>query len=241
MAADTEHLLEALGKPGLIERVDKTVLAEGLANFKPLVERVREHQEPSVQGIGDDFIPDSRLYNMLGALYPALDREQRDAVLRALWVQFSSVNDFHVQENHTSTIREPLLLGDIGTVKRHYWPGLEEATALVGRYASFEDFRAHQMTDEGLFQVVRSDFCVAYALLRVDKCRFGSDYVRAAHPAFLERTVRGIVAMRFGDYSEEAIVRERGARLRELLPVELHSKIEEYRREVGWASKSNFS
>lgn len=89
------------------------------------------------------------------------------------------------------------------------------------------------MTPDGLFDPakVRSDFLVAYALIRKDFTHFGEDYVRAANPEFLQRVLKGIVALRFDKATEEQVDQGR-KRLYELLPVSVHERIEPLRQEA---------
>ncbi len=65
---------------------------------------------------------------------------------------------------------------------------------------------------------VKSDFCVAYAVLRSDMCSFGAEFTQTCHPLFLKRVVEGIVAMRFAWVQNDEEARKGRERLRELLP-----------------------
>lgn len=87
---------------------------------------------------------------------------------------------------------------------------------------------------------VKSDFLVAYSLLRSDFCDFGEQYVGTANPLFLERTIKGIVALRFGVAKRQKDVDKGIERLKELLPGSIHYKIDPIRKEAGWADPNNF-
>ena len=116
----TENWIATLGNNGLLERLDSEVRTTGLNNYQQLINLVKDQKHPRIQGIGDDFLPDFRLYNALGAVYPLLDRKQRDEAVKAHLQQFDKLNYLAVNFNHTPTIREPLLLGDIVTSRPLY-------------------------------------------------------------------------------------------------------------------------
>lgn len=234
--------VEELGRAGLIERAGKDLVDSVMRNFTSLANGVRNKKYERVPGIGDDFIPDVNGYNLLGAMYPALNREQKDFALRAVLAQFSDVNYLYVNVNHTPFIREPTLLADIKIVRPLYWPGLRDQANLLNGKESFAEIEREIMDDKGLFnpEKVKSDFLVAYSLLRSDSTNFGEDYVKAANPTFLDRTLRGIVATRFANASDDKQVGAGMSRLKVLLPASTHDKLEQYRQEGGWADASKF-
>jgi len=184
------------------------------------------------------------IYNAVGDVYPKLTRDQKDAALHAILSVLDGINYSIVNGargvGHTTGIREPLLLADIGTVRAIYWPGLDEGKYLMSQHESFESLKAEIIEDNGLFnpKKVKSDFAVAYSLLRSDFCDYGVQYAGIANPGFLERTLQGIVGLRFG--FENADIVKGTKRLQELLPEPLHARIDELREKGGWADYNKF-
>ena len=68
----TADIIQTLGQSGLLERLDETNRSQGLSDYQILIDLVRDKEYERIQGIGDDFIPDSDLYNVVGAIYPLL-------------------------------------------------------------------------------------------------------------------------------------------------------------------------
>jgi hypothetical protein len=188
------------------------------------------------------------LYNAIGAVYPFLERPQKDKALGKIFGILDRRNWAEVNgergAGHTTGIREPLLLSDIAVARDIYWPGLHDQEYLWKGKTSFKELQLEIMTNDGLFRKdkVRSDFLVGYALLRSDFSNFGEDYLRAADPEFLDRTLRGIVALRFaqrrGDYVPD--VATGTERLKALLPRSVHDRIEPLRLEGGWVDYKKF-
>jgi hypothetical protein len=178
----------------------------------------------------------SAVYNAVGEVYPYLERPQKNRVLGRVLDCMDKLNYVYVQLSHTPFIREPLLLADIKIVRWLYWPGLnDEENLWKGRQGFYEIH--HEIMDENeMFRknVVKSDFLVACALLRKDFCNFGEEYAKAANPEFLERVMKGIVAMRFARAENSEDVSSGKARLEELLPESLHSRIEPLRLKKDW-------
>lgn len=237
-----KEILGVLGRAGLQEHVHPNTLKAGIENSEEIFNVVRKKTYKWVQGIGDDFIPDTDLYNAVGAIYPALPREQQDAALRAVLSQLDCVNTRYVQINHTPYIREPLLHADLWVVRVVYWSGLGEGEAKIAKHGDFDDFQSSLMSANGMFRrdKVNSDFCVAYAALSSDMFKHSQEYARAAHQGFLERVVKGAVNMRFGRAEDEEAVQKGRARLVELLPEITHPMIDKYLAEKSWADKAKF-
>jgi hypothetical protein len=195
------------------------------------------------------------IYNAVGSVYPELDREMKD---RALEKIFEILDDFRydiVQETHTSGIREPLLVSDISIVSPLYWPGLDEGKHILKKYQNFQDLKKDLIDENGLFfhsslktdtkqlidewipeeklNFVRSDFVIAYSLLRSDRSNFGEEYTIVADSHFLDRTMQAIVALRFG-WLEPTDIEKGRRRLEEILPRPLHQKIEPLRIRRDW-------
>jgi hypothetical protein len=223
----SKDLIKVLGNAGLQERLDAKTRSEGIKYSDGIIGFLEGLEVERVQGIGDDFIPNIKLYNMIGAIYPALQPESRKRALNAYMRQFNRINYISVQENHTPFIREPLVLADIDNESHLYWPGLDEGKNIIKRHDNFAELKEEVMDGNGLFkpEAVNSDFCVGYALLRNDMSPFGDEYSKACNPAFLDRVVEAVVLMRTGHDDGHNI--EKGkSRLKELLPSRLHGTIE---------------
>jgi hypothetical protein len=236
------ELLKVLGNAGLQENVHPNTLNAGVEDCERIFEVVVGKEYERVQGIGDDFIPDTDIYNAVGAIYPALSTEQRDAALRALLSQFDRVRYDCVQNNHTPYIREPLVHADLWVARAIYWPGLDEGKLRIKEHGAFDDFRSSLMSADGMFKRkrVNSDFCVAYAALRSDFWGHSREYADAVHAGFLERVLRGITNMRFGRAENDKDAEEGRARLLELLPERTHALIDKYIAARTWIDHSKF-
>ncbi|MBX4196577.1 hypothetical protein KW805_03240 [Candidatus Pacearchaeota archaeon] len=199
------------------------------------------------------------VYNAVGAVYPYLDRDVKDHAVRQILNILDERNYVEVNggrgAGHTTGIREPLLLSDICLPRGFYWPGLDEGKDVL-KHFSFSGIRGNLMTDEGMFKHsssadggagrrgINSDFVMAYTLLRSDQCAYGNDYLAIANPTFIDRTVKGIVALRFGKNLGEPMtdekVEEARQRLFTLLPKSLHDRIDPLREEKDWIDTSGF-
>ncbi len=187
------------------------------------------------------------VYNAVGAVYPYLDRKQKNKALGEIIFRILDTRNYAEVNGergagHTTGIREPLLLSDIAIARPLYWPGLHDEERLWKDKACFCDFQVETMDEEGMFYPTRvnSDFIVAYALLRNDFTSFGEEYAEAANPAFLGRVLKGIVAMRFAGAKDQSDIRKGTERLKELLPESVHDKIEPLRLEGGWVDYKEF-
>lgn len=196
------------------------------------------------------------LYNSVGEVYPNLTRFQRDRALKHILSILDKRNYMEVNGaigvGHTTGIREPLLLSDIAIIYPLYWPGLDEGRVLIKEASNFFDFQKEFIDSNGLFvrgkvegdpilrRGVNSDFVMAYSLLRADICDFGESYIRIANPGFLERTLKGIVAMRFARATDEEKIEQGRKRLKELLPESVHNRIEPLRQERDWVDYTKF-
>ncbi len=230
---------EQLGSLGLLERLDQRLRKQGTSNYQFLIERVRNKDYKGKPGIKrDDIIPDCDLYNAVGAIYPLLNRQQRDDAIRAHLSQLKFLNYVYVNLNHTPNIREPLLLADIISTERLFWPGLRDEEQIWDGKRSFEEIEKDVMTEYGLFDLtkVKSDFLVAYALMRKDLTSFGEEYVRAANPEFLNRVMKGIVTIGFANIEDNQKINKRKKKLKELLPESVHDRIDILIQESDWTN-----
>ena len=78
----SKTLIKGLAKAGMPERIDREKLAISVADH--LIDLLGNQRYQRVQGIGDDFIPNTDLYNALGAVYPSLPRDIKDKALSSL-------------------------------------------------------------------------------------------------------------------------------------------------------------
>ncbi|MBU3957713.1 MAG: hypothetical protein KKB25_01420 [Nanoarchaeota archaeon] len=230
MGAETvcKDLIKILGNAGLVERLDAETRNEGIKYSDNIIGLLEGLEVERVQGIGDDFIPDTKLYNALGAIYSVLQPESRKRALNAYMQKFDGTNYISVQENHTPFIREPLVLADIDNERHLYWPGLDEGKNIIQMHDNFAELKEEVMDGNGLFkpEAVNSDFCVGYALLRNDMSPFGEEYSESCNPAFLDRVVEAAVSMRIGKAAAMGNIEKGKSRLKELLPSKLHDTIE---------------
>ncbi len=252
--------LVALANIPELEQLLKECPDEGIASILKIYERMcnqaYEGRRAYVEAIAGGPIENLTwpLYNAIGSIYPYLDRERKDKALTEVLSimdrrRYSEVNGLE-GVGHTTGIREPLLLADICITRHLYWPGLQdELPAIKKSCPSFFEFQKDFMDERGVFnhKRIKSDFLVAYALLRSDFCGWGEDYARSANMSFLERTLRGIVALRFakrgtveGWYPTKEDVEKGEARLRELLPKSIHNRITPLRLEGGWVDWEKF-
>lgn len=195
----------------------------------------------AVAGGPCEIIPQS-IYNAVGAVYPYLERKQKDRALGKVLNILDKLNYLIVNGIHTPGIREPLLLSDIIVVRPLYWPGLDEGRKLLGEYSSFSDLRKEIINEKGLFRKnkVESDFLVAYSLLMSDMGNYGEGYIKVAYPPFLNRTLQGIIAHWFARVNEVNEIEERMKGLQELLPKSIHDKIEYFRQKAEWTDYKKF-
>lgn len=187
------------------------------------------------------------LYNSVGAVYPYLERPQKDRALKQVLNILDGLNYVDVNggrgAGHTTRIKEPLLLSDINIARYNlYWPGLHDEEKLWKDQPDFSILQGEIMTSDGMFRrdKVKSDFLVAYALLRSDFYNHGEEYAKAANPNFLYRTLKGIVGMRFAHAENEEQVRSGMDRLRVLLPFNVHDQLEPIRLEADWVDHAKF-
>lgn len=192
------------------------------------------------------------VYNAVGAVYPYLRREHKDAALEEVFGELDRVNYGTVQQRHTNGIHEPELVADIAVARPLYWPGLGEAEQIAEEFDDFSGVEAGLMED-GRFdpRKVDSEFLVTYGLLRTDYTDYGEQLVMALDQEFLERTLEGIVALRFGLFAYEDMTerhlpltaeeQEQGMnRLREVLPDSLHAGVETLADTAEWVDPVKF-
>jgi len=199
----------------------------------------------SIVGGPCEIIP-CAVYNAVGTAYPYLNRGQKDRALGKIFGILDRINWAYINgergAGQTPGIREPLLLTDISIARHMYWPGLYEGKSIIKRFSSFQDLASELIDENGMFKTnkVRSDFVVGYSLLRAPYSDFGEDYIEMASPSFLDRVLRGAVALRFCRVKDEKQIQAGTERLKELLPKSLHDKIEPLRQEGGWVDINKF-
>jgi hypothetical protein len=156
--------------------------------------------------------------NALGLVYPHLTREQKDKGLKQLLNIYDGINSIYVANIHTPYVREPLLLSDIELARWVYWPGLGEAESLIKSTENPFDLMSEIIDDNGLFyrDKVKSDYLVAYGLIRRDIYSFAEHYTERANPDFIEKVVKGIVNGHFGFLEKKKKFREKNYEREEL-------------------------
>jgi hypothetical protein len=190
------------------------------------------------------------IYNSVGTAYPYFTRKQKNDALSQILRILDVRNYLEVNGDrgagHTTGIREPLLLTDICSIRPIYWPGTEEGIWLMKQFQSFSDFKEALMHPDGVFKHlgkahvsdkkitgVNSDFVVAYALLRMDIGEWQSEFIKAANPAFLDRTIQGLVNMYFSGKSAERQAQERES-FRKVFPKEIQHQIDVHVERQQW-------
>lgn len=238
-----KKVIEQFGRKGLLERLGNEEKNTGTENYNFFITQLKDMKYDRNVMLGDDFLPDTDYYNAIGAIYPMLSREQKDEALKTFLEKFDKINYYYTNHNHTPFIREPELLSDIGITRGFYWPGLHDEKHLWKDIKNFEEFKNKYIGEGGLFnpEKIKNDFLVAYALLRKDftSTSFGEDYLKIAHPEFLNRVLKGIVGLRFANASEKELGAKK-RRLFELLPESVHDRIESLRQEADWANSEKF-
>lgn len=180
-----------------------------------------------------------RVYNSVGAVYPYLDREQKNRALKQVLNILDGLRSSYVNGaegiGHTTGIREPLLLTDIVLVRGHYLPGIGESRNIVRQFPNFYEFRKGVMNEQGEFYVgqVKNDFLMSFTLLNSKYCDYGEDYANFAlehTPEFLDRVLNGIAA----------IIYKRGpnpdGEKNDVLPLpkKLHERIKQFGQKRDW-------
>jgi len=80
---DIARLINELNSAhGLIERLSERTIQGALENSNSLIEFLKNKEYTRNVYLGDDFIPDTNLYNLLGAIYPRLNVDKKENVLR---------------------------------------------------------------------------------------------------------------------------------------------------------------
>ncbi len=154
-----------------------------------------------------------KLYNAVGEIYPYLEREQKDKALRQILNILDKRNYLEVNGDrgygHTPGIREPLLLADIFIARPLYWPGLHDEGHLW-KGKDFDEIRRDVIDENGKFvkNKVKSDFLLAFALLRNDVGNFEKDYIGCANPSFLEEVMKGISWIEFAPFKKDHLEKE---------------------------------
>lgn len=187
-----------------------------------------------------EVIP-SAIYNAVGAVYPYLERPQRDRALRQVLNILDGVNTRYVQESHAPFIREPLLSADIYICRWPYYPGFEEGARLAEQFQTFEELKSELLDERGMFRKnkVRSDFLVAAGLMHQKYSPWGDEYIAAANPEFLRRAFKGIVAIDFADVSEQKAI-ARTNEFNAAWPEAFCKQLEALRKEKDWVDYPNF-
>lgn len=189
------------------------------------------------------------VYNAVGAVYPYLNREQKNKALRQVLNILDGINTRYICESHTNGIREPLLLSDINICRWPYWPGLHEGKQIVTKFPAFVSFKENMIDSSGRFisGKVLSDFIVAFEILRSKNCNYGDEYAALAQektPEFLERVLKGIAAVIYGPLKGVDLAKfDLPARENDgfgNMSYDIRERIQKYRQEADWVDKTLF-
>jgi hypothetical protein len=187
------------------------------------------------------------VYNAVGTAYPYLEREQRDKALEKILQILDKRNYLEVNgavaRGHTTGIREPLLLADIVLARPPYWPGLFDEQHIWKDKLTFWEIQNEIMDENKMFRPdkVNSDFLVATAFLNPRVTQFGEAYAEAVNPAFLERVLKGNIAIEFGRKKVPEEIEERKRELLEALPETLHDRLDPILEEADWVDYTKFN
>jgi hypothetical protein len=176
-----KHEIAALTDVGSLADLLKKNFSEGIMHVREIYDKALDYAYTDEKGVNHrgyvqamcggpyEAVPVA-ICNAIGELYPNLTREQKDQGLRAALDLMDGQNYVVVQDVYTVNVREPLLLADIYVARYLYWPGMDEGKSLISKFPGFFEFQNEMIGEDGLFRQdrVRSDFIVAYSLLRSD-------------------------------------------------------------------------
>lgn len=192
------------------------------------------------------------MMNAVGSVYPHLGREDRERAVGKILEFLDGKNYAYVNgaagPGYTTGIDDPLLLSDISIVRPFYWPGLEEGEQIVNQYSGGErleqDENYEKLREDILDEKARvtgdvdSEFLVAYTLLRDDYSDFAQDFAQYLDSEFLNRTLRGITALRFGLFADNEA--EGIQRIEDILPEILHEDVRGLKDDEFWIDPDRF-
>ncbi|MBS3167011.1 hypothetical protein J4403_02280 [Candidatus Woesearchaeota archaeon] len=138
---------EQYSKANSIAQEFQTLLFENplraVKNLRSYIERIRDISSNRAFGESmaggpnqDTIVP---VFNVLGFVYPALDREVRKEGLRQCLNYLDGLR-YDYSQNHVELIDEPWLVGDIVSNRSLYWCGYQQQTDLLKKNPIWKDF-----------------------------------------------------------------------------------------------------
>ncbi len=82
----------------------------------------------------------SQILNVVGSVYPALDKTMKEVAFRKCMVFLNSLR-YDYSQNHVELIQEPRLVGDISSHQSLYWPGFQSTKNLLLVHHDWYSFR----------------------------------------------------------------------------------------------------
>jgi len=178
------------------------------------------------------------LLNIVGSLYPHLDRPSKTEGLRQCLGYLDRLNYFYSQ-NNVVRIDEPLLVRDIVISSRGlYWCGYEKYLKILDQNGSWSDFYPH-------IQQADSEFWLALAVTRP---KHASLEVRTRFykmfPSLMDRTLDAISGITYEESSRchekegKTLEEDVNASL-EMYDVNLHDRMRQKMSEKSWINLEN--
>lgn len=208
---------------------DPTKAIQRLPEF---IERARDINpvrgyESMAGGPNQDWI--GPLFNIVGTVYPALDRTAREQGLRQCMNFLDGLN-YSYSQNHVELINEPWLASDIVITRPLYWCGYEHYCNVAKQNKSWKNFSGTMKSAKSAFWLAMAVTHPEYASLEVRK-NFYEQF-----PTLMDRTKDALAAMAAvygGRKAEkeglelEVCIGERLATHDPLLHEDIRAKIEE--------------
>ncbi len=181
----------------LLRRDVRSGIAE-LPSFIAEARSINKIPDSMVGGPNTDWtVP---LLNIVGNVYPELERDTRREALKHIMNYLDGLNYVYSQ-NHIEGIDEPWLAADVVITRPLYWPGFSQYTELLEKHRTWKEVQAHMKT-------IRSAFWMAMAVVRRE---FASDEVRRNFyqhfPTLIDRTQDGIAGL-ISDHAESESIKE---------------------------------
>lgn len=128
------------------------------------------------------------MLDILGIMYPSLERDVREKGLRKCFKYLDSLR-YDYSQNHVELINEPWLVGDIVLNDMFYWCGYKEYCDILEKEKTWNEFEQH-------IPKAKSQFWIALAVLRP---KYSSLDVRMNfyrnYPELVDRTLDAIAGI----------------------------------------------
>jgi len=173
-----------------------------IENLPEFIESVRDinpnrsYVEAVAGGPNHDWT--APMLDIIGVMYPSLDRNLRKKALSKCFNFLDFLNYFESQ-NHVALINEPHLVADIVINNQWYWCGHEMCSDLLQKYTDWPNFLEHM-------DLMRSEFWLAYT---ITKPKYSSLEIRynfyKQFPDLMDRTKYAIAAISYVTAQKRAI------------------------------------